>query len=258
MKIKRIGRLFLLCTVFASGWSCADMPRQISQISTLQALMQGEYGGVCTLDSLLQFGTFGIGTFDGLDGEMVILDGQVYQVRSDGRVYRPAGKETTPFAAVCPFTAASTCVLPKNLDYAGLKTMLDGRFPDQNLFYAFQIDGHFAQMKTRSVPAQQKPYPPLAEVTRNQPEFEMHDISGSIVGFRCPVFVKGINVPGYHLHFISEDRTQGGHILSFEVAQATCKADLFDRFYMQLAAGQSEQKALSDKVLDDMIEAAEK
>jgi acetolactate decarboxylase len=89
-------------------------------------------------------------------------------------------------------------------------------------------------MRTRSVPGQRKPYPPLQEVTKNQPEFAMRDIAGSIVGFRCPAYVKGINVPGYHLHFISEDRTRGGHILSFKMASGQCEVDVLHQYSLSL------------------------
>ena len=95
-------------------------------------------------------------------------------------------------------------------------------------------------MKTRSIPGQQKPYPPLKEVTSNQPEFIMKSISSTIVGFRCHPYVKGINVPGYHLHFISSDRTQGGHVLSFEIADSKCEIDVLNQYFLTLPVNTKE------------------
>ena len=89
-------------------------------------------------------------------------------------------------------------------------------------------------MRTRSVPAQKRPYPPLKEVTSNQPEFDMDNVFGTIVGFRCPLYVNGINVPGYHLHFINGDRTRGGHVLSFEMINGKCEVDVLDQFFLRL------------------------
>jgi alpha-acetolactate decarboxylase len=80
------------------------------------------------------------------------------------------------------------------LQYDAIEALIDEQLPNQNLFYAIRIKGQFMSVKTRSVPGQQKPYPPLAEVTKNQHEFNMKDLSGTIVGFRCPAYVKGINV----------------------------------------------------------------
>ena len=94
--------------------------------------------------------------------------------------------------------------------------------PPKTCFYAVMIQGEFSYVKTRSVPAQEKPYPPLAEVTKNQPTFEFTDVTGTMVGFRCPPYVTGINVPGYHLHFLTDDRTAGGHLLEFTVAPGGC------------------------------------
>ena len=176
----------------------------------------------------------GIGTFDHLDGEMILLDGEMYQVKSDGKVYRPDTALSTPFAAVCRFSPDEAIALNTPVTYAGLKTLLDERVPSQNLFCAVKITGRFKSVHTRSVPAQKKPYPPLAQVTAHQPEFRATDINGTIVGFRCPPFVKGINVPGYHLHFLSDSRTFGGHILGFQMEKGRCAVDICNKFVLIL------------------------
>ena len=95
-------------------------------------------------------------------------------------------------------------------------------------------------MKTRSVPEQHKPYPPLKKVTKNQPEFETKNVSGTIVGFRCPPYVKGINVLGYHLHFISDNRTRGGHILSFEIKNGECEIDVLNQYFLMIPINDKE------------------
>ena len=100
------------------------------------------------------------------------------------------------------------------------------------------MDGVFSRLKTRSVPRQKKPYPRLVEVARKQPTFEFRNVKGTIVGFRCPAFVKGINVPGYHLHFITEDRTGGGHVLDFKLIKGEIGVDITPNFYLMLPAGE--------------------
>jgi acetolactate decarboxylase len=104
-------------------------------------------------------------------------------------------------------------ILDKAEDYGQLEQYLDKLLPTENIFYAIKIEGTFKYIKTRSVPKQNKPYPPLVEVVKNQPTFEFHNVKGTIVGFRCPSYVEGINVPGYHLHFITGDKKAGGHLL---------------------------------------------
>jgi acetolactate decarboxylase len=213
---------------------CATRDGVVFQTSTIDALLAGVYDGHMSCHELLQHGDLGIGTFNGLEGEMVVVDSKLYQVKADGKVYTPELSVRTPFATVCEFDPELTCAVSAGTDYEGLKQLIDAQAPNQNLFCAIRISGHFQAMKTRSVPGQTKPYPPLTEVTRNQPEFEMADLSGTIVGFRCPAYVKGINVPGYHLHFLSEDRTQGGHILSFDIAKARCELDVLNKYALTL------------------------
>ena len=127
----------------------------------------------------------------------------------------------------------------KSTDYKAVQASIDEKVPNQNLFAAVEIVGKFKHIKVRSVPAQNKPYPPLAQAAEKQSIFEMNDVSGVIVGFRTPQFVKGVNVPGCHFHFLSDDRTQGGHILDFELIEGSCKVDLCNKFLLLLPENDS-------------------
>lgn len=207
---------------------------EIDQVSTIAALLNGAYDGEVTVGELLTHGDFGLGTFDHLDGEMVVLDGEVFQIFADGRVRRPPPSLTTPFAAVTFFEQVASRALLAGLSFDDFTVDEDAHIPTPNIFYAIRIDGHFRSISARSVPRQSKPYPPLAEVAAQQSVFGFEDISGTILGFRCPSYVSGINVPGYHLHFISDDRTKGGHVLDFVAEQTTAAIDSTDAFSMML------------------------
>jgi len=204
------------------------------QTSTIDALLAGVYDGDKTLEEVAAHGDLGLGTFQHLDGEMIFLDGDFYQVKVDGRVYRPDLKGKTPFAAVCDFTPEKAFAVIEGTDMTGLEAIIDRQSPNLNQFCAIRMEGHFKTMKTRSVPAQKKPYPPLKEVAKKQAVFHMENVAGTIIGFRSPPFVKGVGVPGYHLHFISQDRSRGGHILAFEVVTGTAQVDVLNRFVMEL------------------------
>ena len=221
-----------LCGALAG---CAGTSRDaLYQVSTIDALLAGAYDGDASLASLRRHGDFGIGTYDNLDGEMVLLDGTFYQVKADGRVHAPDPRGETPFAVVCAFRPVRTFALPQGADLAAVEGALDREAPNPNLFCAIRIDGTFRTMRTRSVPAQERPYPPLKDVAATQPVFDFENVSGTIVGFRCPPYVAGVNVPGYHLHFLSQDGTKGGHILGFELVTGTAQVDELDRFVLQL------------------------
>ena len=231
---KQFAIFLALILLLSCGCAATRFTNTVTQVSTIDALLAGVYDGQMSCARLMEYGDLGIGTFEHLDGEMILLDGEVYQVKSDGKVVKPKKETSTPFAAVCWFSK-DEAVEPENpVNYAGLKALLDRRIPNQNLFCAFKITGRFKTVRTRSVPAQKKPYPPLAQVTAHQLEFAAQGIEGTIVGFRCPPFVKGINVPGYHLHFISDSRQFGGHLLDFEMQKGECGVDICSNLFLIL------------------------
>jgi len=204
------------------------------QTSTFTALLRGLYDGDFTFGELKKKGDFGIGTFNGLDGEMVELDGVVYQIKSDGTAYIADNSMKTPFSTVTFFDSDSSTLLDRELDDTQLSQYLDGLLPSKNIFYAIKIDGVFSRVKTRSVPKQDKPYQPLLEVVKNQPTFEFSNVSGTIVGFWSPEYVTGLNVPGYHLHFITRDLKSGGHVLEYEPVDVSIQIDYTTEFDMVL------------------------
>ena len=205
------------------------------QVSTIDALMQGVYDGVQPVGEIKKHGDFGIGTFDALEGEMIVLDGVVYQAKSDGRIYPVPDNATTPFATVTYFSPDFNTTTGQQMNFSEFSTDMSTRLPSQNMIYAVRIEGTFPHMKVRAIPAQQKPYPTLTDAAKNQSVYTYTDAHGTVVGFYTPVFFKGVNVAGYHLHFISDDRYTGGHILDFEVPVKTpVEYDITPEFEMLL------------------------
>ncbi|MGP0047135.1 MAG: acetolactate decarboxylase, partial [Syntrophobacteraceae bacterium] len=210
-----MARIFSSCClifilIFTGNSGALAQGREMTQYSTIDVLMKGIYDGYVPIGEMLLHGDTGIGTFDGLDGEMVVVDGIAYQVTADGVVHIPAPTMTTPFAEVTFFHDDQEKVLPPGANLESFTREVDAIIPTPNIFYAVRIDGTFAKVITRSVPKQSKPYRPLTEIVKTQPTFTFENVRGVIVGWRCPAFVKGINVPGYHLHFLTEDRKGGG------------------------------------------------
>ena len=223
----------VLSLLFFSCSKEEDQPQLIVQISSIDALLQGVYDGTTPLSKLSTYGDFGIGTFHALEGEMVLLDGKFYQVKADGKIYKPERSVLSPFATLTYFDPEIKYDVSA-MSYSGLKTAIDSLMVSPNLFYAIKLHGTFNRVKTRSVPMQQKPYRPLVEVTANQPEFETETVIGTLSGFYCPPFVTGINVPGYHLHFLSDDQTFGGHVLEFELSSGELFLDQVNNFKLIL------------------------
>lgn len=190
---------------------------EVYQFSTISALLDGVYDGDATIADILRHGDFGLGTFNHLDGEMVILDGACYRLRADGTATRAALTDRTPFAAITNFHRDFDIPIKARTTRADVVAAIDQRIASANLIYAIRLNGHFAELHTRTVMEQSKPYPPLTQATEGQAETRFTDVTGTLVGFRTPDFEQGISVAGYHLHFLNEDRTAGGHVLDFTV-----------------------------------------
>jgi len=199
----------------------------------INALLEGIYREDTTIEDILRRGDFGLGTFNDLDGEMLVLDGVVYQISSDGRAYRVDKEVKTPFASVSFFSPDTSETIQHPLSYKALQGLLGRMLPSANMIYAIRIEGHFSYVRTRSVPRQDC-YRPLVEVAREQPEFEFEDTDGVLVGFWTPDFLGTLSVPGYHLHFLNAGLTSGGHLLGCESTHMTVSLQHLPRLELGL------------------------
>jgi acetolactate decarboxylase len=205
----------------------------VYQVATLTNLFQGGYDGIVSSQSLSRIGDVGIGTYEGLNGEMVFLDGVFYRVNALGQVEQIAGREGIPFACVTFLDSDALVVLLTIESLTALQQKLDelrmGLFPgattNSSELCVVRITGTFSYVKTRSVPQQSKPYPPLEEVLASQPEFEFSNVAGTLIGFWFPDSASALNQPGWHLHFLKTDLTGGGHLLECRLIEAQAVFD---------------------------------
>ncbi len=211
------------------------------QYSTMAALMDGAFSGTTTVENLLQHGDFGIGTFEGVDGEMIILNGKVYKTDSSGISTLQPNDATSPFANITKFSTNYKTVI--NTNFEKLSESI-GEYINPNYFYAIKITGVFKKMDTRSPKKHEKPYPPLLDILKTQSIFNYTHTRGTIVGFFSPEYTQGIGVGGFHLHYISDDRTQGGHIFNFDINDATIEVSKPLNFKLELPQS-DEYKAVS-------------
>jgi acetolactate decarboxylase len=208
------------------------------QAGTLDALMDGRYDGDLTIGELLAHGDHGIGTLQHLDGEMVVLDGECWVIDHTGCVRRVPPDTRTPFAVLCPFVPSATTHLTGPLELPELHAALDELAArDREPVEAVRVHGTFTDLTLRSVAAQTPPYPPLAEVTRHQTEWRLPAATGTLVGFRFPDATAGLEVPGYHLHFLSDDRDHGGHVLAATLVDGTAAVEGVDELHVELPEG---------------------
>ncbi|WP_029010955.1 acetolactate decarboxylase [Azospirillum halopraeferens] len=188
----------------------------------IAALVEGIYREDTTVGRVRANGDFGLGTFNDLDGEMVVLDGTVWQLRADGTVCTVDDGVQTPFACVTRFHGDTQERFAAPIAADRLETVLHGLLPSTNLVYAVRVDGRFDHVRARSVPRQDN-YRPLAEVAKIQTVFDFPDVEGTLVGFWTPGFLSSVHVAGFHLHFLSADRHCGGHVLAAATRDVTVR-----------------------------------
>jgi acetolactate decarboxylase len=212
-------------------------PHVLFQASTIGALLEGNFEGDVTFAELAERGDLGLGTLNHLDGEMIALDGRFYRADVEGRIEELPGSERTPFAVVVPFDPAIDFELEGSLDHDRLLAEIDRRIPADTATCAVRIDGRFELVRARSVPRQEPPYRPLTEVVAEQGVFELAAIDGTMLGFRFPEYAEGIEVSGWHLHFISEDRSRGGHVLDSRSSTLHVQLDPSAELHVELPPG---------------------
>lgn len=189
----------------------------VYQVAPMLYVLSGNYDGATTAAQFKAAGNFGIGTFDGLDGEAILIDGILYQAKGDGSVATPEDSRSMPFGACTLFDSNTRCTMKHIASFEIFSKTLETNFKNKQIFYAVRADGVFKTIRVRSCDRQSKPYRPLAEVTKSQHEHTYENVRGTLVGFWTPPLVPGsLSVPGFHLHFISDDRKQGGHLLDFQ------------------------------------------
>jgi len=197
----------------------------VHQIATLHALSQGAYDGTMTYKQLAQYGDFGVGTYDKLDGEMVALDGDFYQIKSSGIVSKAGATQTTPYSSIHFFHSDSTSFSGALESFDALKTKLSSLIQHKDRVYGIKIKATCSGLKLRSPKRQEIPYLPLADVLKDQSIFNKENITGTFVGYYSPADLGAITAPGFHLHFISDDRKTGGHVLDLTITRAEIYLD---------------------------------
>ncbi len=186
------------------------------QYSIWWAFVNKVFDGDLKVSDLKKQGDIGLGSFDFLDGEMVMLDGIPYRVRENGEITEGADNDEIVYANATFFDEDKKFETRPAIDYILFKTELDSQLVSSNYFYAFKVHGIFKTIKLGGVPKVEKPFlEGLDVLIPKRPVFNGENITGTMIGFYCPKYIGNINAEGYHFHFISDDHKMGGHVMEF-------------------------------------------
>jgi acetolactate decarboxylase len=205
----------------------------VTQFAVLDALLAGVYSQGASVDAVRAAGDTGVGCCEGLGGEVVILDGELFECTADGPPRVMTDDEYLPFVDVCSLGQPPVSA-HVDLDRRGLESAVENRLLSRNLFHAVRVDGVLARVLTRVTRRQEPPFRPLAEVAAEQIETTTFECAGTLVGFWMPRIYQGITVAGLHLHFLSDDRSVGGHVLDARLREGRLRMSAFADFRLRL------------------------
>ena len=208
------------------------------QVSTLQALAMGYSRSVITVEDLLQHGDIGLGTFEHVDGEMIMLEGGCYQARDDGSVIRAEDTMGVPFCAVTFLEDCPREPVGQVGNIGDLKQLLDIRIEEDfglNSMHVVRVDGTFEKVYARAGSAYKSQHVSLKDILKEtQNDFTFTDIPGTMVCVYFPDYMDGINAPGWHLHFLSADCSKGGHVFDLALKAGNMIVNKISRINIQL------------------------
>lgn len=200
----------------------------LTQYGDIASLLAGAMTGTIKLVELLSYGDTGIGTLDGSDGEMIILDGVAYHAASTGTIRKLEGSELVPYSALTHFDEKAALTLQVKGGAENLLESLLTNVKHAHHFMAVKLHGTFAKVKVRAVPKQEPPYELFSKI--EAPEWELDNVSGTLVGFYTPAQYEGVSVKGFHLHFLTDDKSQGGHVIDFDLQEGALEVNIEDVF----------------------------
>ena len=190
------------------------------QLQLAHVLLEGGYDGVSTMAEALRGGDHGLGTLDRLDGELVVVDGEPWQVDFHGVARLVPPEATTPFVVVSHLQSPSTRTL-RDCSREQVAAVVEELVHDAGAVVAVRLEGTFTRVLVRSVPPQTPPYRPYSEVcATDEVRWELAPFEGVFVGFRFPDLAEGATIAGLHLHGLAADRSTGGHNYELHVHEA--------------------------------------
>jgi acetolactate decarboxylase len=237
----------LLFFISSLNYAQGKITRTFFQSSPVVAILSGVMNDDFTVGEITKHGNFGLGTFNGIDGEMIVLDGKIYRVDNNGKVTVPNQLTRTPFVSVTYFHADTVIMINDSLSLKQLLDYLDKNFKLKNLIYAIKISGKFNYIESRSEAKQTQRYSNLVDVLKRQSVFKFKNIDGTMVGFKVPDYMQGVNIPGYHFHFLSRDKKSGGHILDCISGNIKVEIETLNNFELKFPANDEFHNAEFEK-----------
>ncbi|WP_175470641.1 acetolactate decarboxylase [Pedobacter hartonius] len=205
------------------------------QYGVADSFIGGLFEATLPVSELKQHGDFGIGAPGQVDGELIVYKGHAYQTQAKGITREVPDTFKTALGFVTFFKADTAFHISAASNQKEAFDQIEKYLHQKNGVYAIKISGSFDHLKTRAFPPYtQKPYPSLATLIGRQKFFEFSNTKGTIVGYKLPHYLNGLSIEGFHFHFLSDSKTQGGHVLDFSGADLTVEVAKIQNFLLSI------------------------
>lgn len=230
---------------------------KIIQFSTIGALMSGFTDGDLYLEELHNDHLFGLGCSCGVSGELTVYEGDVWEATAGEKVSL-LKNSFIPFIQLTEFKPdrSFNCVQVDDQNFA---QKLNQHIPIANIFIAVNLRAKFDEIVIRRPQRTQDTDRTISEMAETQQVNQLSEIKGQLIGFWTPELYGRISVPGFHFHFLSDDKKISGHVLSFRAEDAIAYFQAKDT--IEIKNPMSEKYLHMDldlKALDDVIDDVEK
>lgn len=250
--------LIILCLLSSHLFAQTSIPNHLYTFGHASAFIGGLYDAHISYGQIKPYGNFGLGAPDQLDGEIVIFNNKFYQTQSSGKTFEIRYTEKTPFVIINQFKSDQSIKKTGPLTKDQLFQLLDSVLTKKNGIYAVHVRAKFAFVKTRAFPIiTEKPYQPMAQLLSLQKFFNYENVEGDLIGYRLPAYMEGPNITGYHFHFLSDDKTKGGHLIDVILNNMTIEIDELDGFSIFPPSTEAFQKFDLEKDRRNEVKAVE-
>lgn len=210
------------------------MKKVLFQVSFTDAIMSGLQNGTADAADLVREGKYGLGTPVMPGGELIIVDGEVYVCNPCGKTTKVRGDTSVNFAVVADESESFSFELENTEGYENVRKKIERMITESagnlNHFCLAIMRGRFARVNIRT----NEFHISDGKYVFPQEYSDHEELHATAVGFYCPEYTAGLNMPGWHFHIISDDRRTGGHVMDMSPGKVAVSITVLTEWKLRL------------------------
>ena len=202
-----------------------------NQFNSFFTLINGDFGQGFAVQQVAATNNIGVGTFVHGDGELIIMDDEVYQIRNNNKVIKLNPNDTItkiPFASCAKFRPTDIIKITGPIQpWKNVLERLEQTVCGKNCVIVLRAK--FANVKLRSFNKVLPPYPKLEKWEENQTVTHYQNIAMDCAIFKSFKSFEGQLSLAWHGHCINKNQEVGGHILDAALTEGVAEIMYIDK-----------------------------